>query len=67
MVEEVFREIRNQLPPIEYVENVLSENAMERTINQSFYEIINGDRAALDAERTQNAFIMVDACRDDYV
>lgn len=64
MLEEVFREIRNQMPPIEYVENVLSENAMERTINRNFYEIVNGDRTATDGERTQNAFIMVDAYRD---
>lgn len=64
MFGEILNEIRNLLPPIEYVENVLNERAMERLINRSFYKIVSDDWAATDDERTQNAFIMVDACRD---
>lgn len=64
MLGEIFDEIYNLLPPIDYVENVLCEQPMERSINQNFYKVVSGDRAATDDEQTQNTLIMVDGSRD---
>lgn len=64
MFEEVFNEICNLLPPIGYVENVLRDHSLERSINQNFYKIVSCDRAAIDDKRIQDALIMADACRD---
>lgn len=59
-----FIAIRNLLPPIEYVEDVLQKHAMERSINHNVYEIVNDAATATDDDQMKNIFIMVDACRD---
>lgn len=64
MFDEIFGEVRGLLPPIDYIENVLWEHALERTLNQSFYKIVNGDRTEEEDDRVRNMFIMIDASRD---
>lgn len=64
MFDSVIVEMRKLLPSFDYVDNILVEQQLERTINKHFYQIVSDSSTVAVPSDVRGTLVKVDGCRD---